>query len=98
MKKEEVENLIREYLALKKQIDHLQEELRAIRDSFGKTSDLAVLIEKEGSFLGELMKLKNKIAGVEGLLYSYRSKDFIQPHKTPDSRLEMQRLSRRESV
>ena len=78
MRKEEVNNLIREYLALKKNIDHIQGELRGIRDSFTKTGDLAVLINKEGPLLEELMGLKRSFEGVEGLLYSYRSKHFIR--------------------
>ena len=78
MKKEEVKNLARDYLALRKKIDHLQEELRAIRDSFAKTADLAVLINKEGPLLEELVGLRKRFEGVEGLLYGYRSKDFIR--------------------
>ena len=78
MRKEEVNNLIREYLALKKNIDHIQGELRGIRDSFTKTGDLAVLINKEGPLLKEVMGLRRSLEGVEGLLYSYRSKNFIR--------------------
>jgi len=78
MKKEELNSLLREYLALKKQKDQLQEELRAIRDSFGKTADLAVLINSEGPLLEELMEIRRRFEGVEGLLYGYRSRDFIR--------------------
>ena len=78
MKKDEVDNLVREDLTLRKKIDHLQEELRGIRDSFTKTGDLAVLINREGPLLEELMGLRNRIAGVEGLLYAYRPKNFIR--------------------
>ena len=78
MKKEEVKNLVREYLVLRKKIDHLQEELRGIRNRFGKTVDLAVLLNKESPILEELMGLRKRIEGVEGLLYAYRSKDFIR--------------------
>ena len=78
MKKEEVNNLIREYLALKKNIDHIQGELRGIRDSFTKTVDLAVLINKEGPLLEELMRLRRSFEAVEGLLYGYRSRRFIR--------------------
>ena len=78
MKKEEVNKFVREYLALKKKIDHIQGELRGIRDSFTKTGDLAVLINKEGPLLEELMGLRRSLDGVEGLLYSYRSKHFIR--------------------
>ena len=78
MKKEEVTALIREYLALKKRMDHLQGELRAIRDSFTKTGDLAVLINKEGPLLEQLMGLRSSFEGTEGLLYGYRSKEFIR--------------------
>jgi hypothetical protein len=78
MKKDEVDNLVREDLTLRKKIDHLQEELRGIRDSFTKTGDLAVLINKEGPLLKEVMGLRRSLEGVEGLLYSYRSKNFIR--------------------
>ena len=73
-----VNNLVTEYLTLRKKIDHLQEELRGIRDSFTKTGDLAVLINREGPLLEELMGLRRSLEGVEGLLYSYRSKHFIR--------------------
>jgi hypothetical protein len=78
MKKEEVNNLVRDYLTLRKKIDHFQEELRGIRDSFTKTGDLAVLINKEGPLLEELLGIRSRFEGVEGLLYGYRSKDFIR--------------------
>ena len=78
MKKEEAKNLIREYLTLKKKTDEVQEKLRAIRISFGKTTDLALLIDKEATLLEELRGLRKGPEGVEGLLYSYRSIDFIR--------------------
>ena len=78
MKKEEVNTLVREYLALKEQITRIQEELRAIRDRFIKTGDLAVLISKEGPLLEEFMGVKRRFEGVEGLLYGYRSRRFIR--------------------
>ena len=78
MKKEEVNTLVREYLALKEQITRIQEELRAIRDRFIKTGDLAVLISKEGPLLEELMGVRRRFEGVEGLLYGYRSRRFIR--------------------
>ena len=71
-------NLIREYLALRKQVDHLRKELKAVRNHYGKTVDLAVLLNRESPLLEELMGLRNRIAGVEGLLYAYRPKNFIR--------------------
>ena len=78
MTKEDVHNLIREYLTLRKKMDHVQEGLKAIRDSFTKTGDLAVLINKEGPLVEELMGLRRSFEGIEGLLYSYRSERFIR--------------------
>ena len=88
MKKEKVTNLIREYLELRKRIESLQEELRGlqkelreireIRNSFRKNSDLAVLLDKEGSLLEELMGLRRRMERVEGSLFSCRSRDFIR--------------------
>ena len=85
MKKEKVKNLIREYLELRKRVESLQEEigglqkeLREIRSSFGKNSDLAVLLDKEGSLLEELVGLRRRMERVEGFLFSYRSREFIR--------------------
>ena len=85
MKKEKVKNLIREYLELRKRVESLQEEigglqkeLREIRSSFEKNSDLAVLLDKEGSLLEELVGLRRRMERVEDFLFSYRSRDFIR--------------------
>ena len=78
MKKEEAYNLIREYLTLRKKIDHLREELKAIRNEFAKTVDLAVLVDKESPLLEKLTGLRRRFEGVEGLLYGYRSRNFIR--------------------
>ena len=85
MKKEKVRNLIRECLELRKRIESLQEELRGlqkepreIRNSFRKNSDLAVLLDKEGSLLEELMGLRRRMERDENFLFGYRSRDFIR--------------------
>ena len=85
MKKEKVRNLIRECLELRKRIESLQEELRGlqkeirgIRGGFGKNSDLAVLLDKEGSVLEELMGLRRRMERDENFLFGYRSRDFIR--------------------
>jgi predicted nucleic acid-binding Zn-ribbon protein len=40
MKKEEVKDLIREYMTLRKRIENLQDELRELEDRYEETGDL----------------------------------------------------------
>jgi hypothetical protein len=78
MKKEEVNNLIREYLALRKEIDYLREERRGVRDHIGKVANPAALKNIEDDLLSELRKYRSRFEKVGDLLYGYRSKSFIQ--------------------
>jgi len=78
MKKEEVKNLVREYLALKKQTDRIHEELLEIRNSFGRVVNLAALRNKEQHLREELSEVRDRFEEVGNLLYGYRSKTFIR--------------------
>ena len=78
MKKEDINNLIREYLTLRKQIDHLREELKVIRNDFAKTVDLGCAGRQGKPPPGRAAGLRRRFEGVEGLLYGYRSRDFIR--------------------
>jgi hypothetical protein len=77
MKKEEIKDLIREYLTLKKKIDHLHEELRGVRNRFEKVGELA-LRNKADSLYNELKGLRRRFEEIGGLLYGYRSRDFLR--------------------
>ena len=78
IKKEEVKELIRKYIALRKKIDFLHGELLDVRDRFGTMVDLATLRKKEDQLLGELRKVRHDSEKTAELLFVYRSRDFIR--------------------
>ena len=78
MKKKEVKNLIREYLALKKRVDRIHEELLEIRNSFGRVVNLGALRNKEQHLREEISEVRERFEEVGNLLYGYRSKTFIR--------------------
>ena len=78
MKKKEVKDLVRGYLALRKKIDFLHGELVEVRDRFGKVVDITPLRKKEDDLLGELRQLRSDSEIIAERLFAYRSRDFIR--------------------
>jgi predicted nuclease with TOPRIM domain len=78
MKKEQVKDLVREYLALRKKIDLLHGELVEVRDRFGKVFDLAPLRKSEDHLLEELRELRGHSERIEERLFACRPRGFIR--------------------
>jgi hypothetical protein len=77
MDRENVKNLVREYLALRKKTENLQEELSGLGDRFEKFGALALSKKTEHRVQKELGDVKRRFERTGNLLYGRRSKSFI---------------------
>lgn len=78
MKRKEVKELVRGYLALRVKIDILHGELGEVRDRFGKVVDLTPLKRREVRLLDELRDLRRHSESIAERLFAYRSREFVR--------------------